>query len=124
VATEVDLDVDQYAAWSGTVVYCNPIPGSNPPQPDPSNPVNVTGWQATLTIRQSISGRVLMVLTQGAGITVGTTNGQFALAMTGAQTGQLVNGVYDLLAGPTDSTPQRIAQGHVNVSPGVSRALV
>jgi len=123
MATAVDIDVDQYAAWAGTFVYCNQLAGSSPPQPDPSSPVNVTGWSATLTIRQSIGGRVLLTLTQGAGITVGTTNGQFAVAMTGAQTGQLVNGVYDLLAGPTDSTPQRVAQGSVVVSPGVSRAL-
>lgn len=114
-----DLDVDARAGSSFAFIYCNPT--SVPEVPGP--PINVTGWHAQFTVRSSYGDGIAVELDDQAlgGITVGTTNGRFAIAMTAEQTSMLPSqGVYDLKATPPASEPIRIVQGKITASPAVS----
>jgi hypothetical protein len=126
VATEVDLTIEAGSQFVLTLFYCNQLPGSVPPAPDPSNPVNVLNWSARMQIRAGYrDGKLLCDLTDGNGITVGGSDGEFLVVITPEQTRALANGVYDLIATPPSpsTNTQRIAQGKVVVSPVATLAI-
>jgi len=122
MATQVDLEIEANAEFTVTFKYCNPLPNTTPPQPDPGNPIDVTGWSAYLTAKGQFKGRTLVELTVGQGIVVGGTNGEFVCTMSADQTAALADGVYDVLGVPPGGGGRRIAQGNISVSPGVSAA--
>jgi hypothetical protein len=120
---DIDLAIDAAAGWAFLFTYC--VPSSLPGVP--GAPVNVTGWHAKMTIRSSYGDGAALTLDDQSlgGITVGTTDGSFNLAMTAEQTMILPQGgVYDILVTPPGNQPIRLAQGKVTVSPFVTRPFV
>ncbi len=126
VATVADITVQQAAGFECVFIYCTHLANSDPPAPDPTKPVNVTGWTARMEIRASVDGPVLAEARSGAGITVGTTNGMFTVKLSAEQTAAITRGgVYDLLAqDPTPGAqPERVAEGAVTVERAVTLAI-
>ena len=86
--------------------------------------VNVTGYSATLTVRNSPSSSTSIIVLSSANgrITVGNTNGQFTLALTAAETNTLTPGnyVYDLEVTAPNGTVTRLLEGGFTVSEGVT----
>lgn len=86
--------------------------------------VNVTGYSATLTVRNSPSSSTSIIVLSSANgrITVGGTNGQFTLALTAAETGALTPGnyVYDLEVTAPNGTVTRLLEGGFTVYEGVT----
>ena len=118
-AGRADLNVDAGAGFTTLFTYCQA--GSAPGVPGP--PVNVTGWHAKLAVRSSYGDGILVEIDDQVlgGITVGTTNGAFAIAMTAEQTELLPSqGVYDLLVTPPGEQPIRLVYGNVITSPAVT----
>lgn len=116
MTTEVDLTIDQGVGFAITFVYCKAVPGSNPPAPDPTQPVDVTGWTAHMQIRPGYEGPVLVDLTDTSGIAVGGADGFFTVTVTGQEAAQLTEGIYDLLATPPSGQPEKVAAGAVHVN--------
>lgn len=120
-AGTADLTVEAAAGFAVTFTYCAPIAGH---PGDPGPPIDVTGWAAALTVRSSYGDGAALTIDSGSlgGITVGTTDGQFVVTMTGEQTSQLPSrGVYDLLVTPPDSQPIRLVQGSITAAAAVTR---
>ena len=120
---EVDLAIDAAAGWTFLFTYA--VPSALPDVP--GAPVNVTGWHAKMTVRSSYGDGAALTLDDQSlgGITVGTTDGSFKLAMTAEQTMALPQGgVYDILVTPPGNQPIRLAQGRVIVSPFVTRPFI
>jgi hypothetical protein len=111
--------IDAGAGYYVTFTYCNPVPG----HPGvPGTPIVVTGWTAKMTIRSSYGDGAALTLTDTAGITVGTTDGTFAVALTATQTSQLPSqGVYDLLVTAPAAEPIRLVRGAVRCRQAVTR---
>ena len=87
-------------------------------------PVNVTSYTAALQLRSlPESTTTVLSLTSSAGITVGTTNGLFAVHATAAQTGNIDEGTYyyDIEVTSPTGVVTRLAQGQVIVSAEVTR---
>ncbi len=117
----VDLTIDAKAGYEITFTYCNPIVGF---PGDAGPPINVTGYHARMTIRSSYGDGAALTLDDASlgGITVGTTDGVFQVAMTAEQTDQLPSrGVYDLLVTPPVGEPIRLVQGSVVTNPGATK---
>jgi len=127
VTTEADLTIRQASGFEVVFIYCAVLADSAPPAPDPTRPVNVTGWTARLQIRAAIDGELFAEASSADGsITVGTTNGQFTVKLSADQTSALTrDGVYDLLAqAPTvGAQPERVAQGSVSIERAVTTAI-
>jgi hypothetical protein len=63
------IAIFQNRDWKPMWTYYNPIPNSNPPAPDLTNPVNLTGYSAKMQIRTSksqIGNTLLATLATGA----------------------------------------------------------
>ena len=86
--------------------------------------VNVTGYSAVLTVRNSPSSSTSIIVLSSANgrITVGGTNGQFTLKLTAAETGALTpaNYVYDLEVTAPNGTVTRLLEGGFTVYEGVT----
>lgn len=116
-----DLHVDQGAKYQVTFTYRQPSDPSTPTVPGP--PVDVTGWDALLQLRDLPGSEVLLSLDQDSGITVGTTDGTFIVAMTAEQTSAFTfrRCQYDLLVTPPSSDPIRLIQAStVFITPAIS----
>lgn len=88
-------------------------------------PVNVTGFTAALQLRSlPESPTAALSLTNGSGITVGTTDGLIEVHATAAQTAAIDEGIYyyDIeITAPITGTVTRLAQGKVAVLAEVTR---
>ena len=87
-------------------------------------PVNVTGYTAALQLRSlPESPTTVLSLTSSSGITVGTTNGLFAVHATAIQTANIDEGIYyyDIEITSPTSVVTRLAQGQIVVSAEVTR---
>jgi hypothetical protein len=86
--------------------------------------VNVTGYSATLTVKNSpTSVSSIIVLSSDNGrITIGGTNGQFTLSLTAAETAALAAGnyVYDMEITAPNATVTRLLEGGFTVYEGVT----
>ncbi len=120
MATQRDLDIEGNAGFTVTFIHCDQLAGTTPPQPDPSSPIDNSGWSAVLTVKTQFKGRTLVSLSVGAGIALGGANGQFICTLTADQTAAMAEGVYDLLGAPAAGVPVRVAEGRIHFSPGVS----
>lgn len=86
-------------------------------------PVNLTGYTARMQVRSTYaSATALVTLTNGSGITLGTTNGQITLTISAVATAAIAAGnyVYDLEL-TSGSTVTRLLEGQFIVSPEVTR---
>jgi hypothetical protein len=118
MAGKFDLNIDQGTDFEVTFAYCAGVVG-DPTAVGP--PFDVTGWTALLQLRTAPGSLVVLSLTDSAGITVGTTDGTFAVAMTAAQTALLTQDCeYDLLATTPAGKPIRIVEGDVIVDLAIS----
>ena len=86
--------------------------------------VNVTGYTAILTVKNSPSSETSIVVlsTDNGRITVGTTDGKFTLALTAATTTGLAAGnyVYDLEVTSPGGVVTRLLEGGFIVYEGVT----
>ena len=86
--------------------------------------VNITGYSAVLTVKNSPSSSTSIIVLSSANgrITVGGTNGQFTLALTAAETDTLTAGnyVYDLEITAPNGTVTRLLEGGFIVYDGVT----
>lgn len=87
-------------------------------------PVNLTGWQARMQVRTSVTASsTILNLTNGSGITLGGAAGSIEIHLTATQTAALVAGtfVYDLeLVSPTGEVDRKL-KGAFVVDPEVTR---
>lgn len=113
-----DLDVDQWAGKTVKFTYKAP----NTADPPVLVPVVVTDWTALLQVRDAPGADPILTLTDSAGITVGGTDGSFAVAFSGSQTGLLVatRYFYDLFVIPPSAEPIRLIGGEVYVTLAIS----
>jgi hypothetical protein len=87
-------------------------------------PVNVTGYTAALQLRSlPESPTTVLSLTSSSGITVGTTNGLFAVHATAVQTMGIDEGIYyyDIEITSPTNVVTRLAQGQIVVTAEVTR---
>lgn len=117
-----DLNVRQRAGYSVTFTYLSPPDPETPTVPGP--PINVTGWTALMQFRDAPGKLVLLELTDGSGITVGTDDGTFAVMITGDQTATLNfrSCFYDLFVTAPGGEPINLVGGRVSVKPAISVA--
>lgn len=88
-----------------------------------SVPVNVTGYTARMQVRKSVGGTVLIELSSSNGrITVGTTDGSFALYISPTDTAAMQAGqwVFDLDVTAPDATVTTLLLGGFTVDPQVT----
>ena len=107
-----------------TFTVTNPATGTYISGGIATAPVNVTGYSAALQLRSLPQDptAVLSLTSAAGGITVGTTNGEFAVHATAAQTGAIDEGTYyydiEITSG---GIVTRLAQGQIVVTPEVTR---
>lgn len=104
-----------FSAWKGTTFSKRLIrltgDGNSPPE-------DLTGWSATLTLYDSTDHTtVLLTLTSGDGITLGTTEGTIDLFIPASTTGALDwrTAVYDLRMTQPDGTVEALLYGSFSV---------
>lgn len=111
MAAYTELDVEKYATFSATLIAKNSI----------GETINVSGYTANSSIRKSYYSTTSNNFT--ATVT-GNSNGEITLSMTAANTALLSPGryYYDVLITSGEGTKTRIAEGIVNVLPGVTQS--
>lgn len=117
---EFDLCVNQGATYARTFLWlvpcgCGTVGGS-------SQPVDLTGYTATMQIRAYALSTVVLY-DASADITLGGIFGTIALVIPAADTEGFTwwTGVYDLLLTSAGGQVTRLLFGSVQVSPGVSQ---
>lgn len=80
-------------------------------------PVDLTGYTATMTIKDVVGGTTLLTLTEASGITLGTTDGVIDLLISGAVTGAWTwtTAVYDLDLTDTAGVITNLSTGSILV---------
>lgn len=91
-----------------------------------SNPVNVTGWSARLTVRASFAATTVTTdfTVQNNRVVVGGADGKFTFSMTATDCAALpapFTGVYEIEVTQADGTVHRAASGTVTILPEVVR---
>lgn len=111
MANTANLDVDQGADFEATFTY----------EDSSGTPIDVTGWTALMQLRTAPGSVVFVQLTDSSGITVGTTDGTFTVAMTKEQTALLTQDChYDLLVTDGGGETIRLVEGTVRVDLAIS----
>lgn len=117
------LTLTQGDTWSLQLAWLNPLPGTNPPQPDPASPVDLTGWTARMQLRERPGSPPALSLTSSppAGITVDGTAGTVSVRAAPSQTETIPPGVW-LWEIEVDNTIDRqtLATGTLTVEPQVA----
>jgi hypothetical protein len=88
------------------------------------SPINLTGWTATLMIRQAFADpSSIVTLTNGSGITLGGPAGTIYIDFTGDLTSALNPGqaLYDLKLIDANAIPYRPLQGSVTIVGAITR---
>lgn len=91
------------------------------------NPINLTGYTATLTVRQtvnSIDPPVVMATTQNAQIVLGGTSGTIQVVLNASYTTTLPNpfqGVYDIFVYSASGVATRLFGGPISINEPVTR---
>jgi len=114
VATDdYPLNVYQGESWNMDIVYAD----------DTGAVVDITGYTAEMTIRESPGGPALIDLTSGAGITIVGVTGSIGVAMTSTQTAGLEIGsaYYDLAIKTLSGLIKPLLRGPVNVTARMAR---
>jgi len=102
-----NLIVERGATWAQNLIW----------KDSGGTPINLTGYSARMQVRPRSGGNVLVSLTSGSGITLGTTGGTIDLALSAGDTAVLPAGVYrydlELITG---TTVTRLVEGQFTVS--------
>lgn len=111
VAAQIDLRILRHAGFA--VQFALQSDGAA---------VDLTGATAMLTISKSVAAAPAIALTESAGLTLGGTSGTILVELTAAQTASLevTSYLWDLLITRLGVQPERIAEGAVQVSAGIS----
>lgn len=106
--------IDQGADWFINFQWIQPN----------GNPVNITGYTASLQIRTSpLAKTAVLTLNNNAGLTITGNTGTIAVHATALQTAAITNGKYsyDLEITSDQGIVTRLVQGTVEVSPQTTR---
>lgn len=100
MTTKIDLDVWRGSARSFTFVIYDSA----------GNLEDVSGWTVVFNVRAShaASGTVISRSTAAGGVTLGGSNGEITVALTGAMTGAIAAGTYRHTLGRTDSGSEAV----------------
>jgi hypothetical protein len=118
-AGKLNLQIERYATFSVPLQFKQKAP--------PQDPIDFTGATFKMQIRENKQlPAVLMELTTGNGriVSVDLTQGQIQILLTAAETATLEKklGVYDLLATHGSGQVDRLLEGQVEVSDGVTHS--
>ena len=121
---EIPLKMKKGRTWVVTLQRFQPIPGTDPPQPDPTRPVDITGYTAKVQVKRDVNdpGEPMLSLTSPVGVTVNGPQGRVDVRATPAQTAlvaagrwvwecEITNGADDIItlgSGPLTVTAQVI----------------
>ena len=91
--------------------------------PDGTNPIDFTGWSATMLVGQQLAAADVSLTTANGGITL-TSNGQIIVGMTPAQTAALAppTAYYNLDLIEPDGFVRRFLRGRISVVVDVRQA--
>lgn len=107
--------IEQNATWARQLVYLD----------DAGDPVDLTGYTATMTLREAAADVAALALTSSpaAGITLGGAAGTIAITMTAAQTMALrpIKHKHDLLLVAPGGGQTRLLEGFMVVSEAQTR---
>lgn len=109
----VPLTRKQGDTWAWQIGWYQPIPGSNPPRPDYTNPINLTGWTAKVQLKRAYADTVpaLALTSPSGGLTVDGPNGAVSVLASFALT-DIVPGRYLWECEVTNGTAREtIAEG-------------
>lgn len=86
-------------------------------------PKNLTGYAARMQVRKTHAAAPILDLTDGAGITLGTTGGEITIEVSSDDTTDLTEGnyVYDLELESGAGFVTRLLEGGVTIKPEVTR---
>jgi hypothetical protein len=102
-----NLIVERGATWAQQLIW----------KDSGGTPIDLTGYSARLQVRPRSGGNVLVSLTSGSGITLGTTNGTIDLTISAGATSLLPAGSYRYdLELVTGTTVTRLIEGLFTVS--------
>ena len=105
--------------------WCNPVPGSNPPLADESNPIDMTGYSARLQVRRRTSDVTLLSFTDalGGGLTINGPSGDVDLEVSDTVTAALgfSSAVWDLEVEAPDGTVTELDSGRAVLKREVTR---
>lgn len=114
-ANRYDITIEQGATFDElTLVYRDAA----------STPINLTGYEAWLQVREEIGGRVLASATSLNGRITLSNLGVITIAIPATETAgmNVPRAVYDLFLKPASGTPvKKLLYGDVTVNPSVSR---
>lgn len=121
----VPLTRKQGDTWEWTVTWSQPIPGTNPPRPDPARPIDITGYTAKVQIWRAASdntGTALLALTSSpaAGLTVDGPTGKVTVQVSPTLTAAIPPGRWVWECEITRASPldvQTLAEGPFTVTP-------
>jgi len=114
VQNGADVDITLY---QGKTVNFNVIWGG-------SSPINVTGYSARMQVRECVASTTAIIsLTNGSGITVGTTDGKFTFSISATTTAaySAMNGVYDFEIVDGSGNVYLVMSGLFIITPEVTR---
>lgn len=119
-----DMLIDQGATWQATVGWYNRVANSDPPVPDYTSPVDLSGFTARLDVRAYAGAPdpPLASITNVAGIVIDGPNGLLALTLSAAQTAALPAGVsvYELEVTSPGGVRTRLSAANAVVSAQVT----
>lgn len=116
----VPLTRKQGDTWAWQIGWYQPIPGTNPPRPDYTRPVDLTGWTAKVQLKRAYADTVpALALTSSpaVGLTVDGPAGTVAVLASFALTEVIAPGRYMWECEVTNGTDREtIAEGPFVVS--------
>lgn len=82
--------------WKWEVQWLNPLPNTDPPVGDPSNPIDLTGYSARCQVRASAAEPAVITLTSdvGGGLTIDAVNGRINGRAAPTATANIASGSY------------------------------
>lgn len=115
MASVYNATIDQGANWYVTFTY----------QDSTGTPINLTGYTAAMQLRAPTDSTTasLSLSSPSNGIVITGATGVVAVSATAAQTGALIEGIYeyDLELTSGAGVVTRLVQGQITVSPQVTR---
>jgi len=120
-AATYNITIEQGATWNLSVIYRAP----NNTDGTPGAPIDVTGCVATMQIRTAAGAPdpAIITLTETSGITVGTTDGSFALMIDESDTlafSTWTRAKYDFYITFPAGATRRLLVGTVTVIPTIT----
>ncbi len=116
----VPLIRKQGDTWRWQVAWYAPIPGSNPPKPDYTNPVDLTGWTAKVQLKQSYEDTtpaLALTSSPAAGCTIDGPNGLVSIVASFTLTSAITPGRYLWECEVTNGTEREtIGEGPIQVT--------